>query len=46
MMLANFKIEPSQEIDFKMIGIAQPVVKGSKDEKHQLPVKLSLLEKA
>jgi hypothetical protein len=44
MMLANFKIEPSKEIGFEMIGISQPYVIGSKDRRHQLPVKLSLLQ--
>jgi hypothetical protein len=42
-IIANFKIEPSQNIYFELIGISQPTVKGSADGKHRLPVKLSLV---
>jgi hypothetical protein len=42
-MVANFKVEPSQEIFFELIGISHPTVKGAADGKHQLPMKLSLL---
>lgn len=45
-LLVRFKFEPAdcaQDITWDMLTIAAPRVKTSKENKHQLPLKVSLL---
>jgi hypothetical protein len=47
-VIENFKLEPAaceKDIYWEMVAIASPIVEGSGEKKHQLPIKLSLISK-
>jgi hypothetical protein len=48
MLIENFKLEPAEcadDIYWEMTAIAAPIVRGSNEHKHQLPIKVSALVK-
>jgi hypothetical protein len=48
MLIENFKLEPAKcadDIFWEMTAIAAPIVRGSGEHKHKLPIKVSVLAK-
>jgi hypothetical protein len=47
-VVENFKLEPAacaKDIYWEMVFIASPIVQDSKEKKHQLPIKMSLIKR-